>query len=287
LDQAHVRDELNFPQRPSALRIWWTQENLWVYETLLTVIRNTNEAAGATRMSNAAVRTVYSLQVGRDAAKGSRTANRIYKPPTAAPPPGAEGMPGEGPMPGEFAEGAPGGPEMTFQEGALGQGPVSPEQEAAFLLSGRYLGEDGKPIAAGGAASGEMADPSMPAPPVNLASFGTEYKRLPVRMVLQMDQRWLPHLISQCASQPLQVEVQEVRINPDDGGGMEGSGFGGGFRGGMSGGSLFPERTGLLTFPQQPQMANIVIQGIIYIFNKPDPSVLQSSEEATDPMAGL
>jgi hypothetical protein len=297
LDQAHVREELNFPQRPSPVRIWWTQENLWVYETLLRVIRNTNEAAGATRMSNAAVRTLYSLQVGRDAAKGSRTANRIYKPPAATPAPGSEMMPGAegGPVPGgEFAgEMAPRGAEMSFQENAMGQGPLSPEQEQAFLFTNRYLGEDGKPLAGGGAAAGgEVADPAAPAPAIDPASFGREFKRLPVRMILQMDERWLPHLISQCASQPLQVEVTEVRINPDDGGGVDGGvGFGGGFRGGYGGGpsgaNLFPERTGLQTFRQQPQMVNVVIQGIIYIFNKPDPGALQSTAEGTAPMAGL
>ena len=46
--------------------------------------------------------------------------------------------------------------------------------------------------------------------------FGKEFKRLPVRMRLWMDQRWLPHLISECANAPLQVEVQEVRINVAD-----------------------------------------------------------------------
>ena len=58
-DQAVIRDELNFPQRPSSLRIWVTQEDLWVYHTLLDVIAKTNQAAGATRMSNAAVKVVY------------------------------------------------------------------------------------------------------------------------------------------------------------------------------------------------------------------------------------
>ena len=68
LDQNVIREELDFPQRPSSLRIWLTQEDLWVYETLLDVIANTNGAvppAGATRMSNAAVKTIYSLEVGQ------------------------------------------------------------------------------------------------------------------------------------------------------------------------------------------------------------------------------
>jgi hypothetical protein len=176
---------------------------------------------------------------------------------------------------------------MGFQPGMIGDSrtPMTPEQEAAYLLSHRYLGDDLKPIPAGGmggGGGGEFADPAAPAAPVDLSAFGKEYKRLPVRMVLEMDQRWLPELISQCASQPLQVEVQEVRINPPDGGGLEGGGFGGAFRGFEGGGvmgNLFPDRAGLLTFPQQPHMVRVVLQGIIYIFKQPDPTLLQTSEE--------
>lgn len=54
-----------------------------------------------------------------------------------------------------------------------------------------------------------------------------------------MDQRWLTHLICECANQPLQVEVTEVRINPPDvkittngGGGMAIGGGGGKAMGG-------------------------------------------------------
>jgi hypothetical protein len=309
LDQAHVREELDFPQTPSALRIWWTQEDLWVYETLLRVIGKTNDAAGATRMSNAAVRIVYSLEVGRSAAQDSRTKDRIYKLPT---PGGGTGlgpmsemmdpeMGGrEGSMGGEFPMG---GPERgSFREsGGLGQGPMSPAEEQAFLLSYRYLNEKGQPIPFGGGGGGDdmmmgpgpgFDEPAAPAQPVDPSVFGKEYKRLPVRMVLQMDQRWLPELIAECASQPLRVEVQEVRINPADGGGIGGgrggSGFGGGLRGGFRGGmggSLFPDRSSLQTFPQQPHIADVVIQGIIYIFRRPDPSVLQPTAEP--PLAGM
>jgi hypothetical protein len=154
------------------------------------------------------------------------------------------------------------------------------------------------------------ADPNTPAPAIDLTALGVEYKRLPVRMTLQMDQRWLTHLISECANQPLQVEVQEVRINPSDmstassggegfgragygggggrygGGGYGGGGggYGGGGReggyGGGGAGSPFPDRTGVQTFNAQPNIVNVVIQGIIYIFNEPDPEVLKTSEEA-------
>jgi len=309
-DQAAVRAELEFTQQPSSLRIWITQENLWVYHTLLDVIRNTNQAVnsgqGATRMSNAAVRIVHSLEVGQRAAVHSRTPGRIYKVPMAASAdaigaemPGGEYLgPGPGPGPGPGAGMMGEQPMMPrpmefgprFGEGLSGA-PQSPEQEQAMLLSYRYLDKEGKPIGAPPAGGGgEAMEMSLSAgTPVDLASLSKEeFKRLPVRMVLQLDLRYLQHLLAECASQPLQVEVQEVRINPAGlsltGGGFEGMGgmarMGGGELGfGAGAGGVFPERTGIQYFDPQPHIATVVVQGVIYIFNKPNPELLQPTTE--------
>ncbi|MCC7476437.1 MAG: hypothetical protein IT425_13675 [Pirellulales bacterium] len=325
LDQQYIRDELNFPQRPSSLRIWVTQEDLWVYHALLDVIAKTNSAAGATRMSNAAVKVVYSLEVGQRAAQYSRQPGRLLiAPPVAAAAPGVEGeagaagpggMPGAPPgMGGPPGMSGPGG--MRGMEGGFGPGggqtAMTPAQEQTALLSWRYLDDKGLPIAvgsAGGEASGEgpmgpgpvPADPAAlaaPAPPLDLSLFGKGYKRLPVRMVMQVDVRWLQHFIAICGSQPLRVEVQEVRINPPGLAGMEaggggGPGFGGfggerGFGGpGMGGAggqaSPFPDRTGIQQFNLQPHVKNVVIQGTIYLYNKPN---LNSLEQPAEPTAG-
>jgi hypothetical protein len=292
-NQSIVRDDLEFQQQPSALRIWWTQENLWVYHALLDVIKNTNAAVNATRSSNAAVRAVISLEVGQRAAPSSRTPNRIYKLPTAVPaggdPMALAGEQAPGPDGSLEAGGAPSFSEFSAS-GPDGSGQMDEAQEQGYLLNGRYLDKDGKPIPAGGASADPTAvpDPSIPAPPVDLTAFGKEYKRLPIRMVLVMDQRQLPTLISECAIRPLQIEVQEVRINPADVGGSAGE-IGGmsPMRGPMSGGGgiggemTMPDLTGLQEFNPQPQIATVVVQGVIYIFNKPDPSILQPDAEAT------
>ena len=129
---------------------------------------------------------------------------------------------------------------------------MSPEQEKSFLLSFRYLDAEGKPVSLGGGGGGDPSmsldattpEPATPATPLDLTAFGVEYKRLPVRMTLQMDQRWLTHLISECANQPLQVEVQEVRINASDIGtssGGEGGGRGAYGGGGYGGGGVMAE----------------------------------------------
>lgn len=320
LDQYLVRDALEFKERPSAIRIWVTQEDLWVYQTLLRIIANTNEAAGADRMSNAAIRSIVSLEVGQPAAANSRGIGRIEitQPPLAAGEPGAAGMGSEptgegrvapmtGPGPGAMSGGM--GMRMGPGEGGLGGTQMTPEQEKAMLLAGRYLDAAGKPI--GGAADmagGELGAPLDPAgaPPAVELDKNAPFKRLPIRMVLQMDQRWITHLISECANQPLQVEVTEVRINPLDiaggasGGGMmmggrsgegsygpgrSGGGYGsrsGGGGGGMAGtGSTLQVHTPgqLGSFNAQPNLATVVIQGMIYIFNEPSTEALQPAAQ--------
>ncbi len=291
-DQALVRDALYFRDQPTSLKIWVTQEDLWVYHTLLDIIANTNRAANATRMSNAAVQEIGELAVGARAGKASRSGRLAVRP--AAPAAAAPG-PGEGPgSPPGAPPGGPGG-EMPggraeFNPGAgLGAGPMTEEQEKTYLLSGRYLDAAGKPIpfgAGGVAPAGGEAAPATPAPEagaagaaLDLTAFGQEYKRLPVRMALRMDQRWLPRLIAECASQPLQVEVQEVRVNPPEGIGSAAGGVpgGGGFRGegGPGGGSSpFSDEPAVQPFPTQPEIVNVTIQGTIYIFNKPNPAIL-------------
>ena len=254
---------------------------MWVYDTLLVAIKNTNEAAGATRKSNAAVRTIYSLEVGKRAAPFSRTPGRIYKLATTEAPAQGEAseFPGEG---GAEAE----TPGEGFDTGdPEGMGPMTDAQESAMLFSKRYLGDDGKPIPTGsaGAAEGEQVDASGGAAvALDPTIFGKEYKRLPVRMVLEMDQRHLPRLISECAIRPLQIEVQEVRINPlelmGEGGGV--SSISGGYGDAGGGGSLFPDVTGLQEFMPQPNIATVVIQGVIYIFNKPNEELLKPTEDS-------
>jgi hypothetical protein len=317
VDQDVIRKDLDFPQRPRALRIWKTQEDLWVYHTLLNVIAKTNQAAGATRKSNAAVKVVFSLEVGQRAAFSSRTPGRLLVQPAMAAPaaPGMEGAEGPAPPgggPEAAARGMPGRGMMMESRGGgeFGTGGVMSEaDEQRFLMSDRYLDEKGLPIPVGGgaAAGGEaaapdqtaVADPNAVAPPLDMAQFGVCFKRLPVRMVLEMDTRWLPQLMTNCANEPLRVEVQEVRINTSDiaglvaGGAAAGGMFRGGgergFSGGAAGANLFPDRTGIQLFPQQPNVVTVAVQGIIYIYNKPNPALLQSpaGEAESPPVAAV
>lgn len=243
VDQDNLREDLHFKSKPTPMQIWVTQEDLWVYETLLNVIAKTNEQRGATRPDNTAVRVIVALEVGRDAAAASRNKASILMPS------------GEGSGGGEGERGY-GGEEGLGREGFAGEEGYggdrgyseSAELDDATVLSHRYLDAEGQPY------EGEPQEP--------------EFRRLPVRMRLMMDQRWLPQLLIECANASLPIEVKQLRVNPD----QSGEGFGG------TRGSVSREGSrgygGTDSQESDPNLADVEIQGIVYIYNKPDESVL-------------
>ncbi len=287
LDQVALRQKLDFPQMPTSLQIWVTQEDLWVYETLLRAIAGANDAFGASRPDNAAVRAIMSLEVGQLAALAAATPGQVLLP--MAPVTGGEaGSP----------YGASGGGSPYGSESATGASIDS------MLLNNRYIGEDGQPVA--------EATPD----------FTGEFRMLPVRMVLLMQQRAIPTLLVECANATLPVEVRRVRVNAEKSGvgfslgagdaaggyggggggygGMDGGGggygggrggYGGGERGmgsgrggyggggggygggggGYGGGGMAALPPGVLN---ASGIATVEIHGIVYIYNPPDPAQL-------------
>jgi hypothetical protein len=283
-DQGALRAQLEFPQRPSSLQVWITQEDLWVYETLLNAIKKTNEAAGASRPDNAAIRVIQALEVGQKAAPFAREPGAIMIPAT----PGAEGAPYE-------RGGVVGPPAAESMYGTEVAGPVDAGQA---MLVNRYIGPEGEPIAD---ATGD---------------FSGEFRRLPVRMILMMDPQALPTVLIECANAALPVEVKRIRINkeksgagfdstmaaasaggggggdsggygPPGGYGREGGGYGreGGPVGrpgyGREGGSAYMPSTPIDVIAS-PGLATVEIHGIVYIYNPPDPTTLSvpGAEEA-------
>jgi hypothetical protein len=152
--------------------------------------------------------------------------------------------------------------------GMGGRGEMGMGQDAAAmdaeLFNNRYVSDSGAPI---------------PDPGGNdLTAFGAEFKRLPVRMQLWMDQRWLTQLVSECANAPLQVEVQEVRVNPPNDGGR-GYGGGGGGRGEMGGYGAAITTNVDMAPEQEPNMKTVVLQGTVYIFNPPSADAMQAASD--------
>jgi hypothetical protein len=168
---------------PTSRQIWVTQEDLWAYETLLRVIASTNKERGATRPDNTAIRVIQSLEVGAPAAMAMAQESMILMP--------ADAMPAGGEVP------------MGPEGGAYGREGGMPGEGVdmdAMLLQNRYIDAEGKPI----------TDAST--------GMGTEFRRLPIRMVLMMDERWLPKVLVECANSPLPIEVQRLRINREKSG---------------------------------------------------------------------
>jgi hypothetical protein len=249
LDQDKLRVKLAFAtDKPTPLQIWVTQEDLWVYETLLNVIAKTNKARGATRPDNAAIRTIVSLEVGPGAALGmGMGSGHVFMPSGGAGAAVAGGEMMDGGR-GAYSEMAPSPEMMDGGRGGYGEmdgGMMAGGDPAAIdaaMLANRYLGDDGAPIADG---SGDL---------------GKEFRQLPIRMELVIDQRYIPQLLLECANSPLPIEVKQLRINPD----KSQAGFEG--QGGMSGGY---SSGGATVTIDDPAFALLQLKGVVFIYNQP------------------
>jgi hypothetical protein len=281
LDQGNLRQQLEFTGVPTSLQIWVTQEDLWVYETLLRVIADTNKERGATRPDNTAIRIIQSLEVGAPAAMAMATESQILMP--------ADAMMAGGEMPMDGGRG---------MESPMGDG-STPVDVDAMLLASRYIDGEGKPI----------ADAS--------AGTGTEFRRLPIRMVLMMDERWLPKVLVECANAPLPIEVQRLRINAEKSGMDKDNqpfdlGAAAGASGGMGGMGMGREGGGMpmgrpmgmpmgmpmgrggegmamgmsLNAADTANLATVEIQGVVYIYMPPDATILTvPGDDAASPDA--
>ncbi len=224
-----IRQQFEWEMRPTTLQVLVAQENLWVYEALLRIIRDTNE--GSTSYYKAPVKQILSLEIGREAAgalAGGRGSGGMGSGmpgmyggmggPGSMPGAGGMGMsmtsPGAAMMPGGDAtspgtSGAPGGADASA-------GPQ--EMMARALLDGRYVDQKGQPLAYG-------TDPPFP-----------QFKMMPVRMLLLVDQKRIPRLLAQCANSSMPVEVKRVILRPDQVQGLNlGSPSGSGSASGMPG----------------------------------------------------
>ncbi|MGI9427950.1 MAG: hypothetical protein ACR2NM_04790 [Bythopirellula sp.] len=264
LDQGKVQQKLLFKSKPSSTQVWVTQEDLWVYETLLNVIADTNKARGATRPDNTAVRVIVELQVG--SAASPKSTSKVYIP---VPSEGA-GMGGE--FGGEFGGGEYGGYGGEFG-GEYGGGEFGGEYGG---MGGEYGGGMGGEYGGRGGFGGEFGGMGMegggeaallmnryldadgnPDPGDGETVGSAEFRQLPIRMKLMMDQRWIPRILIECANAALPVEVKQLRINPH----MSGGNFGTG--------STANRSTGIRGLELEADVAEVEIRGVVYIYNPP------------------
>ncbi len=230
-DVDRVKQGFMWSRRPETIQVRTAQEDLWVYEALLRIIRNTN--AGASHHYNASVKSIAALQIGRAAAAAfQQSASRLK---ISGPQGGGmsmEGMEGMSGDPGMMSMDAgmmgaemEGGGMMSGDPMGGGGGDVAAEDRLrTTLYNGRYVDEKGKPL---------MASSESPF---------AEFKMMPIRMALVIDQRKIPKLLVECANSSMPVEVHRVTLNPGkhatinfSGFGGSGGDMGGGYGMGMSG----------------------------------------------------
>ena len=177
----------DWTSRPTTDQVRLVQEDLWVYEALLRIIRDTN--TGATSYHNAAIKRINAMQIGQAAAAAFATSGgRILggagsNVTLAATVDSGGGYDDEG---DDEDSGGYGG-------GYFGTSGLGAQQS---LRQGRYVGVNGEPLA---------HDATHPF---------AEFKFMPVRLILYMDQSKIPDVLANCANSSMPVEVRRVSLFP-------------------------------------------------------------------------
>ena len=325
-DLKRIRAGYYWKTRPTTTQVRLAQEDLWVYEALLRIIAKTNETA--TSQYNAAVKSIQSLEIGQRAA-GAFAQSRVSGGRAGATGSVGAGATGGGGADEDMYGGA--GEDMYGEAGAEGMGANMAAMPGSGMEGGSAYGGAGRMVGSTGSAEERIKSQlinfryvdqnGMPLAATASPPFA-EFKMMPVRMLLVVDQRRVANLLINCANSPMPVVVWQVGLNPGKGGtlnfgtaggGMEdayGGAFGGGLGGMPTGGGMMPgvggadmygEETGGSAYGMggAPMAQNrdqqttydipIEIQGIIYVFNPPDREKLgtgSAGEEAPMPPSG-
>ena len=290
---------------PTTLEVLYAQEDLWVLQSIMDIIKSTN--GDAETRHDAVIKELHFVRVGRSALglAGSVSAvgaaagqgngmegmgGAVGAPPTGAAP--AVGPPGGGAMgmpPGGGGMGMPpgGGGATGMPPGGGGEMGMAGNGGTAIstdLADGRYVDEQYQALpAARLRASLSSRDPKD--------ALLAVAKRMPVRMRFKLDQRRLHRVLAECANSRLPIEVRQVRINRPAAaasGGSSGSDMSG-MAGGAMANSFGPPGTtgsppgaegmgsifGGGSRPQSsvadasvdPNLIDVEVYGVVYIYN--------------------
>ncbi len=185
----------NWVDRPSTLQVMIAQEDLWVYEALLRIIRNTNNIDPKHDPKNyqspggpgrARIKAIEALDIGNNAAQSwSASENAVFNFSDAA-------AGNKGPSGGLGSRGG-------FMNGVGGSSGVS-------LLANRYVDAAGKLL--------DAPDPNQ------------EFRMMPIDMKVIIEQKDIPRLLVECANSSMRVDVRAVRILAEKPGAFDGNGNG-------------------------------------------------------------
>jgi len=209
------------------------QEDLWVYEALLRVVKNTNR--GATKTYNAPIKRIDALQIGQEVPVVGKKA----------------GASGKG----------------TTKSGESKQS----DSKESGLAAGRYVDNAGNPLQAG------QQHPFA------------EFKIMPIRMQLLMDQRRIHRLLVECVNSNMPIEVRVLRLRPGEQQELDLAALA--EKGADGGRPAKASATSEESTAEKQSVTHdlpIEVQGVIYIYNPPDEGKLgttSAAEESLPPAA--
>ncbi|MDR0391262.1 MAG: hypothetical protein LBH59_05110 [Planctomycetaceae bacterium] len=176
-----IRNIVVWETSPNSADVWYAQEDLWVYESLISVIVKAND--GASSPHSAVVKRIESMLIGQQASHA--LAQQLSIQTTG------------GDVGGMQPAAAP-SPRMNSPAGApIAVGTQMTDEETARIKRHeRYVDANNVPLSA-----------DSPSP------FG-EFNRMPICLRLIVDRQRIPDILVNCANCPMPIDVLSVRINP-------------------------------------------------------------------------
>ncbi|MDR1383477.1 MAG: hypothetical protein LBJ67_06485 [Planctomycetaceae bacterium] len=270
---------------PTSAQIWIAQEDIWVYNSLIHIVRNINDRVKATGPHNAAIKRIQSMLIGKDASPIVSNPNILMP---LGPLTGG-GMASDMMSDGMSSSGSSTSSDSGMMSDGISAAPKTEEDILKYLKRNRYVDLEMKPL-------GEDDAPPM-----------AEVNIMPVCLDLIVDQRRVSDILVECANSPMPIDVKLVRYSPGmaqtgvlgmgmtlsegmDGGmsgststgsGMSGSGSGmGGAQGVGDISALDKFEVGGKIGPYGADAVNIQIIGVIYVYNEPDKEKLATGASA-------
>ena len=255
-DREELNAGFNWGSAPDLFVIKLAQEDLWVYQALLRIIADTNEGYTDADYRNAPIKRIDALEIGQKASRSWQ--DQIEE---------AVGL--EVGM----TEGADGGGGSSGGDASAHGDSATDVSEKSSRANNRYVDDKGQPLAAD--ANGVIEQPPY-----------AEFKMMPIRMQLLMNQESINKVLALCANSSMPIEVKQVRfkmgkprrVSLVEGG--EGMDSGSGDLGSQT---LASTASGMT----QPAALDgtVEIYGVIYIYNPPDLEKLgtgTASDQAVD-----
>lgn len=280
--QSELHSRFQWTEPPTTLEMLYAQEDLWVLEALLKIIKATNGTADANY--NAPVKEIEMIQLGKAAVA---KAGQVFRPAAAAE---------EGPAFNNFEGALPGQNPMEDPAMSNPAAGVSGGGSDIDPAENRYVDLHYQPLTASKLRS--LSESNNPDD-----AFLAVAKRMPIRMRLKMDQRMIAKLLAECGNSKIAVEVRQVRVNRSSGvgqaGGMQpGNGGGamapgvfpnpGGMNPGLGAQPGFGPRAGAAAIGGEANFGDdaydvpVEIYGIVFIYNPPNGKYLDLDDEVVD-----